>query len=189
MRSQHALKKVDKEIKKIREAHKKDPQVAGVKMMEIYKREKINPISSIFAILLQIPIFIALYLVFSKGITADADSLYSYVTFPETLHTYAFGILDVTQKSIIVGILTGITAYLLARRQAKDMVIEESKKGEPTFQESFQKSLKVQIVYVFPVLTLFAAAFLPSAIGVYWITSNVLGIFQDYYIRKKHLNR
>ena len=158
-------------------------------MMEIYKREKINPLSSIFTIILQIPVFIALYLVFSKGITLDTNSIYSFVSFPENLHTKAFGILDVTNKNIIVGLLTGITAYLLARRQAADMVTptEKNKKSEPSFQESFQQSLKVQILYVFPVVILFTASFLPSAIGVYWITSNLLGIAQDYYIKKKYI--
>ena len=189
VRSQHALKKVEVEIKKVRELHKGDPQTSGAKMMEIYKREKINPLSSIFTIILQIPVFIALYLVFSKGITLDTNSIYSFVSFPENLHTKAFGILDVTNKNIIVGLLTGITAYLLARRQAADMVTptEKNKKSEPSFQESFQQSLKVQILYVFPVVILFTASFLPSAIGVYWITSNLLGIAQDYYIKKKYI--
>lgn len=187
MRSQHALKKIDKEIKKIREQNKDNAQLAGTKMMELYKKEKINPFSSILAMVLQIPIFIALYLVFSKGIVSDTNSLYSFISFPDKLHTFAFGILDVTHKNILVGIITGISAYFLAKRQAKDMVTEENKTGEISFQESFQKSLKVQIVYVFPVIILFTASYLPAAIGVYWITSNTLGIAQDYYIRKKHL--
>jgi YidC/Oxa1 family membrane protein insertase len=187
MKSQHALRKVEKEIKKIRESNKDNPQLAGVKMMEIYKREKINPFSSIFAMIIQIPIFIALYLVFSKGINSDVESLYSFISFPEKLHTLAFGVLDVTQKSIVVGVLTGVSAYFLAKRQSIDMVVNENPKGELSFQESFQKSLKFQIVYVFPVIILFTTMFLPSAVGIYWVTSNILGIAQDYYIRKKHL--
>lgn len=188
VRSQHALKKVEKEIKKVRDLHKNDPQTTGTKMMEIYRREKINPLASIFAMIIQIPIFIALYLVFSKGITSDVESLYSFITFPETLHTLAFGILDVTQKSIIVGVITGISAYILAKRQAASMTVEVTKGKEPSFQESFQQSLKIQIVYVFPVIILATASFLPSAIGVYWITSNILGIAQDYYIKKRYID-
>lgn len=185
-RSQYALKKVEKEIQDIREKHKNNPQEAGTKMMEIYKREKINPLSSLFAVLLQIPVFIALYLVFSKGIHAQTEMLYSFVTFPETLHTNAFGILDVTQKNFIVALLTGITAYLLARRQTATMTTSTGSKT-PSFQESFQHSLKIQMLYVFPVLILSTAMFFPAAVGVYWITSNILGIFQDIYIKKKYV--
>ncbi len=189
VRSQHALKKVDAEIKKVREQHKNDPQVSGTKMMEIYKREKINPLASLFTMIVQIPVILALYWVFSKGIHADVASLYSFISFPENLHTHAFGILDVTKKNIIVGILTGISAYLLARRQAGSMGGSENKEKnkEPSFQDSFQESLKVQILYVFPVIILFTASFLPAALGVYWITSNVLGIAQDHYIKNKYL--
>lgn len=190
VRGQHALKKVEGEIKKVRELHKNDPQTSGTKMMEIYKREKINPLTSIITMALQIPVFIALYLVFSKGIHVDTNSLYSFISFPENLQTEAFGILDVTKKNILVGILTGISAFILAKRQASNLDIKEDKhkKGEPSFQESFQQSLKIQILYVFPVIILFTASVLPSAIGVYWITSNILGVAQDFYIKKKYIN-
>jgi YidC/Oxa1 family membrane protein insertase len=189
VRSQHALKKVDAEIKKVRELHKNDPQTSGTKMMEIYKREKINPLSSIFTMLIQIPIILALYFVFRDGLSEDVNSLYSFIKFPETLHTLAFGILDVTKKNILIGIITGVSAYLLARRQAESMVVDtqKNKKKEPSFQESFQESLRVQILYVFPVIILFTASFLPAALGLYWTTSNILGIAQDYYIKSKHL--
>jgi membrane protein insertase Oxa1/YidC/SpoIIIJ len=64
---------------------------------------------------------------------------------------------------------------------------QKNKKKEPSFQESFQESLRVQILYVFPVIILFTASFLPAALGLYWTTSNILGIAQDYYIKSKHL--
>jgi YidC/Oxa1 family membrane protein insertase len=46
--------------------------------------------------------------------------------------------------------------------------------------------MKVQLLYVLPVIIGFSAAVLPAAIGLYWTTSNILGIFQDIYIKKKY---
>ena len=184
-RSQYALKRIDKEIKEIKEQYKNKPQEAGAKTLELYKREKISPFSSLFTIILQIPVFIALYLVFSKGIHNDVASLYSFVMFPDNLHTNAFGFLDVTKKNIAVGIITGMSAYLLARRQSSSFTAPSADKKEPSFQESFQSTLRIQLLYIFPVIILVTSSIVPAAIGVYWITSNILGIFQDWYIKRE----
>lgn len=183
-RSQYALKKIEKELADIKETYKQNPQESSKKMMELYKREKINPFSSLFAVLIQIPIFFALYFVFSKGLVSDPNSLYSFLTFPESLHNQAFGILDVTQKSIVIALLTGVSAYVLARHQTSTMV-STKQAHEETFQDHFMKSMKIQLLYVLPFIIGFSAFILPAALGLYWTTSNILGIFQDIYIKKR----
>lgn len=182
MRGQHILKKLDPRIKELQKKHSHNKQEASMKVMELYKEEKINPFASILVVIIQIPIFIALYLVFFKGMQADSNSIYSFISFPEILHNNAFGFLDVTSKSIFVGLLTSISSYFLAVRQTAGMV---SKKPhhELTFQEQFSKSMSVQLKYVLPLVIGFSATVLPAALGIYWITSNVLGVFQDIYIK------
>ena len=133
---------------------------------------------------LQIPIFFALYFVFSKGLVQDAESLYSFVSFPENLHTIAFGIFDVTEKNSIVAILAGISSYVLARRQTETM-ISTNKKGEESFQDHLMKSMKVQLLYVIPVIVAVSGAILPSALALYWFVSNVVSYGQDVYVKNK----
>lgn len=183
-RSQYIMKGLEKEMKLIKDTHKANPQEVSRKMMELYKREKINPISSLAAPLIQIPILLALYFVFSKGIHADIDSLYSFVHFPEKLHSVAFGLFDVTNKNLIVALLAGISSYALAKRQTQDM--GTPKKGkEETFQDQFAKSMKIQLLYVLPVIIAFSGAVLPSALALYWFTGNVISYAQDVYIKDK----
>lgn len=184
LRNQHVMKALEKELNKIKEDHKDSPQEASRKMMEVYKREKINPFASLLTILIQMPILIALYFVIAKGLHADPASLYSFVHFPSTLHADAFGVLDVTKKSLIVAILTGLSSYVLARRQTSSMV-STKKEGEETFQDHFMKSMRIQLLYVLPIIIGVSAYVLPAALGLYWITGNIIGIFQDYYMKKK----
>lgn len=184
LRSQYVMKKIEGEMSAIKEDYKKNPQEASRKMVELYKREKINPFASIFTILIQIPIFFALYFVFSKGLFADANSLYSFVHFPETLHTRAFGLFDVTEKNIVIAVLAGLSSYVLARRQTASMVVTKQA-HEETFQDQFMKSMKVQLLYVLPVIIGFSAAVLPSALGLYWFVSNVISYGQDVYMKWK----
>lgn len=185
-RSQYAIKKIEGEMNKIKEETKHNPQDASKKMMELYKRENINPFSSIFVIIIQIPIFLALYFVFSKGLHPDAVSLYSFLSFPEKLHTLAFGVLDVTKKNLVIAFVTGLSAYILARRQTSNTHLPQKHPKDETFQDHLMKSMKVQVLYVLPLIIGFSSAVLPSAIGLYWTTSNLLGIAQDKYIKAKY---
>ncbi len=185
LRTQYAMKRLEPEMNKIKEVQKTKPQEASKMMIDLYKKEKVNPFSSLFVVILQIPIFFALYFVFSAGLKADSTSLYSFVNFPEKLHTFAFGLFDVTEsKNILIAILTGITSYLLARRQTMDMG-KKKHAHEESFQDQFMKSMKIQMLYVLPVIIGGSAYMLPTALGMYWITSNVIGYIQDVYMKNK----
>jgi YidC/Oxa1 family membrane protein insertase len=188
LRTQYMMKKIEPEMNKIKELQKKNPQEASKKMIELYKKQKINPFSSLFAMILQIPIFIALYIVFSKGLFDDPKSIYSFVTFPETLHTVAFGIFDVTEKNVVIALLAGISSYFLAVRQTSMMGTSKDTKKEgkdESFQEHFAKSMKIQLLYVLPVIIAVSAMALPSALGLYWFVSNTASYGLDVYMKRK----
>lgn len=183
LRTQYAMKRIEPEMNRIKELQKKDPQAASRAMIDLYKKEKINPFSSIVAMILQIPIFFALYFVFSKGLFNDPESIYSFVTFPETLHTHAFGLFDVTQKNIFIALLAGVSSYFLALRQTQGM--GEKSGTEDSFQNQFAKSMKIQMVYVIPVIIVFSGSILPSALSLYWFVSNLSSIYLDVYTKQK----
>ena len=117
----------------------------------------------------------------------DPNSIYSFVKFPENLHTEALGVLDVTKRSLVIAVLTSLSSYVLARRQTTAMVTNKTS-SEESFQDHFMKSMRVQMLYVLPIIIGFSAYVLPAALGIYWITSNVLSYLQDVYI-KHHISK
>lgn len=184
LRTQYMMKRLEPKMNKIKELQKTKPQEASKMMIELYRKEKVNPFASLFTVIIQIPIFFALYFVFSKGLQADPGSLYSFVNFPEKLHTLAFGLFDVTQKNIVIAVLTGLSSYALACRQTVGMVTKKET-HEESFQDHFMKSMKIQLLYVLPVIIAVSAAVLPSALGLYWFISNIIGYAQDVYMKNK----
>lgn len=185
LRTQYLMKRLEPEMNKIKELQKTKPQESSKMMVELYKTEKVNPFASLFTVILQVPIFLALYFVFSKGLHADPTSLYSFVNFPDKLHTLAFGLFDITLKNnIIIAILTGLSSYILARRQTIDMGNKKGLKNE-SFQDQFMKSMKIQLLYVLPVIIGASAFALPAALGLYWFISNIIGYIQDVYMKNK----
>lgn len=182
LRTQYMMKKIEPEMKKIKELQKKDAPTASKAMIDLYRKEKINPFSSLFAMILQIPVFFALYFVFSKGLFSDPNSLYSFITFPDTLHTHAFGLFDVTKRNSIIAILAGVSSFFLAKRQTEGMG-ESSNNKEESFQDHFMKSMKLQMMYVIPAIVTFSGMFLPAALSLYWFISNIASYGLDVYMK------
>ena len=78
--TQIKMKRLEPELREIKNAHKNDSQAQAKKTMELYKQHGINPVAGILTLFIQIPIIFALYKVFLGGITFDPAHLYSFVT-------------------------------------------------------------------------------------------------------------
>lgn len=190
-KSSYLIKDAQEELSTIKKKYGDNKQKIAEETMKIYKEKKIKPFSSFLILLIQIPVFFALFYVFRDGgVILREDLIYSFNTFPETVKNLAFGFMNLSQKYIWVGILTGITMFILSKRQSLGLTNnkkEEKQRDSKTqdFQEVFAKTMQMQMKYFLPVISGVSAAVLPSAIGVYWIVNNILSIFQDIYIKRK----
>lgn len=190
-KSSYLIKDAQEELSAIKKKYGDDKQKIAEETMKIYKEKKIKPFSSFLILLIQIPVFFALFYVFRDGgVILREDLIYSFNTFPGTVKNLAFGFMNLSQKYIWVGILTGITMFILSKRQSLGLTNnkkEEKQSDSKTqdFQEVFAKTMQMQMKYFLPVISGVSAAVLPSAIGVYWTVNNILSIFQDIYIKKK----
>lgn len=188
-RSAYLMRDIQPELKNLKKKYEGDNKKIAEETMKIYKKKKIKPFSSILVVILQIPIFFALFYIFRDGVTLREDLLYSFNSFPETVKNLAFGFMNLSQKYLWIGILTGITMFILSKRQSfalnntKDEKEKQSKKGD--FQEVFAKTMQMQMKYLLPIISAFSAAILPSAVGIYWIVNNILSILQDIFIKRK----
>jgi YidC/Oxa1 family membrane protein insertase len=155
-----------------------------MKTMELYKKNNISPFGSIFLLLIQIPILIALYLVFSKGLADHTGNLYSFVTFPEQIDNIFFGV-TLTVANVVFAVVAGITQMIQAKISLSHTQMPTAiTSKEPSFQEEFQKSMRIQVLYILPLVIVFMGTKFPAAITLYWITANLFGIAQDLYVRK-----
>ncbi|MDP3684334.1 MAG: YidC/Oxa1 family membrane protein insertase, partial [Ignavibacteria bacterium] len=115
--------------------------------MALYKKHKTNPFSGCLLVLIQIPIIFALYFVFLKGIKFDGGALYSFVHAPENINMNFLGLLDIGQKSLVLAIIAGVSQFFQAYFMPKPSTSSSpNKKG--SFQESFAKSMHMQMKYI-----------------------------------------
>ncbi|MFH1575753.1 MAG: YidC/Oxa1 family membrane protein insertase [Candidatus Nealsonbacteria bacterium] len=181
IRSQKALAQLQPKMKEIQEKFKNDKEQQSREMMELYKREKINPFSGCLPLIIQLPILIGLYRVFWNGFgETQLNFLYSFVPNPGQINTMFLGMMDLSQASIVLAILTGIAQFF----QSKMMMTTQQKKS--TGPTGMSQMMQKQMLYLFPIFTVFILWRLPAAVALYWITTTLFTIGQQYIILKKH---
>lgn len=185
IKSQIELKQIQPEIDKIKEKFPNKEDQAR-ETFALYKERKINPFSGCLLVLVQIPIIIALYQVFIRGLLDHDGVLYSFVSFPETVSTMFLGIIDISQKSIIFAILAGVTQFFQARMSLSRNTVDVNDKS---FKGEFMRSMNVQVKYILPVFVGVIAYQVSGAVALYWTTSNLFGIFHEWRIRKNSLKK
>ncbi|MDQ5957637.1 MAG: YidC/Oxa1 family rane protein insertase [Patescibacteria group bacterium] len=167
-RTSKNLKKIQPHIEDLRKKHKNDNRTLGLELSKLYKEHKIKPLSGFLALFIQLPILIGLYTILIKEIKNISD------------HFTVLGF-DVTSPSYWLAALSFITMFILMSISSKDMKVEE---GASDFQKEFTKMMSLQMKYFMPTIILISSIFLPAGITLYFVVSNIFGIFQYYVIKK-----
>lgn len=180
LNSQKTLQKLQPKVKEIQERHKDDKEKQTKEMLELYRKEKVNPFSGLFLVLIQLPILIALYNVFWNGLKSqELSHLYSFISNPGQINPMFFDFINLSLPNLVFSILAGIIQFF----QTKMLIpkVEKSKGKEMDINLMVQK----QMVYFFPFITVIILLKLPSALGLYWMVSGLFSIVQQYFIFKR----
>ncbi len=193
IKSQILMKRIEPEIKRIKKEYPNKEEQAK-KTFELYKKYGVNPFSGCLVVLLQLPVIFALYYVFYKGLSNGGAPLYSFVALPEVLHTNFLGLVEVHGKSIVLALIAGISqfiqGYLATPIKPKvEIVTEMAAPEEKSFQDTLSDSMQMNIKYILPVFVAFIAYKISAAVAIYWITSTVFTIVQEWYVRRALLDK
>jgi YidC/Oxa1 family membrane protein insertase len=195
IRSQKVLSELQPKIKEIQEKYKDNKEKQVKIMMELYKEEKINPLSGFLPILIQLPILLALYRVFWKGLRPEELSsvLYGSIFHIDAINSSFLGLIDLSQAvrgadhkliipNLILIIIVGILQYIQMKMVApKTQKAKVKSGGTSQFSDMMQK----QMTYFFPIFTIFILWKLPAALALYWLVTTLFSIIQQYFVFKK----
>ena len=145
--------------------------------MALYAEHKVSPFSSCLPLLIQLPLFIALYQVLSAGLKSEnLQKLYGFVPNPGTISTTAFGFLDLSKASILLAVLAAAAQFFQAKMmQRKDVKVH----GEGSKDEDTMAIMNKQMLYMMPAMTLFIGWKLPAGLTLYWLLTNLAMILQQ----------
>lgn len=198
IKSQKKMQKIQPEMKELQKKYKDNKQEQAKKLMELYQKHKVNPLSGCLPILVQLPIFIALYHVFINGFKDESLSvLYSFVHNPGQIDTISFGIINLSEVNIFLAVIAASLQYFqgkaLMENKKKDKENKEKKEDEEEGKEKtaeektqdFAQSMTKNMIYILPVMTFVFAMSFPSGLALYWAVSTLFAIVQQHLIMKK----
>lgn len=156
-RSMANMRRVQPKMVSLKERYGENKQRFQQEMMKLYKKEKINPMSGCFPILLQIPVFIALYWVLLESVELRQAPFILWID-------------DLAAKDpyFVLPIIMGIT-----------MVLQQ--KLNPAPMDEMQKTIMKVLPVVFTVFFLF----FPAGLVLYWVVNNILSITQQWVITRR----
>lgn len=157
-RSMARLKKFQPKLKQLKENYGDDKVIFQQKMMKLYKEEKINPLGGCLPILVQMPVFIALYwvLLYSAEMRQAPWMLW---------------IQDLSAKDpyYILPVLMGISMWV------------QQKLNPSAMMDEMQQKVMKFLPFVFTVFFMF----FPAGLVLYWVVNNILSVAQQWYITQK----
>jgi YidC/Oxa1 family membrane protein insertase len=155
-RSMANMRKMQPKLAELKERFGGDKQKLNHAMMEMYRKEKVNPLGGCLPILVQIPVFISLYWVLIETVEMRQAPFIGWLT-------------DLSSKDpyFILPLLMGVSMFIQQRLSPPP--------ADP---------LQAKIMQFFPVMFTGFFAFFPSGLVLYWVVNNVLSILQQWYINK-----
>jgi YidC/Oxa1 family membrane protein insertase len=171
------MKKLQPEMERLRVQYKDDKAAQQQELMKLYQKEKINPAAGCLPIVLQIPVFFALYKVLFIGIDMRHAPFYGWIkdlSVPDPTSIFnLFGLIPYAMPEFLqVGvwpIVMGITMWIQMQLNPQQ--------PDPIQQKIFNWM---------PVMFTFLLASFPVGLVIYWAWSNVLSLLQQYYIMHKN---
>ena len=157
-RSMANMRKLAPKFQSIRERYGDDRQRMSQAMMEIYKKEKVNPMSGCWPMLVQIPVFISLYWVLLESVELRQADFMLWIT-------------DLSSKDPF---------YVLPLLMGASMYVQQKLSANPSLDPMHQKIMQ----FLPLIFTLFFMLF-PAGLVLYWVVNNILSITQQWYITRK----
>ncbi|MDD3794184.1 MAG: YidC/Oxa1 family membrane protein insertase [Candidatus Gracilibacteria bacterium] len=200
MISQKKLQQLQPKIKKIQEDHKGNQQMIGMKMMELYKTENVNPVGSCGFLLIQMPILLVIYRII-LGIQ-DPSNIYYLYSFSKSFLisdiSFSFYSLNLLQvggvQGVILGLIVGIIQFIQIKlslnQKDKDIkssgVVLEKKSGDDKYSQMMPDPEMINkfMLYGMPVMVAMFTYTLFAGVGIYWGISTLFMLFQQLFVNK-----
>ena len=168
-KSMARMKEVQPRLMAMREQYKGEPQKLNQAMMEMYRKEKINPLGGCLPVVIQIPVFIALYWVLLSSVELRGA--------PWILWVHDLSLPD-TSISDVLGMTQLFPIGILPIIMAVSMFVQT--KLNPTPPDPIQAKVMLYMPIVFSVMFFF----FPSGLVLYWVVNNLLSIAQQWQINQ-----
>ncbi|HWT40853.1 MAG TPA: YidC/Oxa1 family membrane protein insertase [Dongiaceae bacterium] len=210
-----AMRKLQPELKRIKKATKGNRQLESMQMLELYKKHEVKPFRSILILLIQLPIFIALFRViqiftthrdeiahYAYGFMQNLGPVKEIIKNPDSFNKMFLGFIDITSHAIqsggvniflfILAIVAAYTQYIVSKQTSPQTtnkrlrdVLAEAGEGKQPDQSELNAVMTSKMMKFLPFMMFFIMLSLPGALALYYVTSNLFAAIQQHFLLKR----
>lgn len=156
-RSMAKMKKLAPKMAEMKERFGDDRQKMGQEMMKLYKDEKVNPLGGCLPMLIQMPVFLALYWVLMESVELRHAPFYGWINDLSVMDPY-----------YVLPLIYGASMWLMQK-----------------FNPQVADPMQARVMQMLPLVFTFMFLWFPAGLVLYWVTNNILTIAQQYVITKQ----
>lgn len=180
IKSMRRMQHLAPRIQAIQAKHKKDPKKAQMEIMALYREQKVNPFTGCIPILIQIPFLVAMFDLLKSSFSLRGASFIpgwiDNLTAPDVLFQWKTPIFFIGNQFHLLPILLGLVMFIQQRLSSS----APKNANEMTDQQRQQKAMGTIMTLVFTVMFYH----FPSGLNLYWLSSMLLGILQQWITNK-----
>ncbi len=178
------MQKIAPQVTAIQEKNKKDPKKAQIEIMDLYKKEGVNPVSGCFPLLIQMPFLIGMFdLLKSTFELRGASFIPGWIndlSAPDVLFSWDKPLFFIGNQFHLLPILLGLVMFLQQKMSStapKDVSLMTEQQRQQRMMGYIMAAVFAIMFYNFP-----------SGLNIYWLSSMLLGILQQWWTSKKMAN-
>ena len=210
-----AMRKLQPELKRIKAASKGNRQAESMQMLELYKQHGVKPFRSILMLLIQLPIFIALFQViqiftthrdqiaeFTYGFMQNLKPVQDLLANPDNFNEQFLGFVDLTTHAIsanginffliLLAVAAAVTQYIISKQTTPTTtdkrlrdVLAEAGEGKQPDQAELNAVMMSKMMKFLPFMMFFIMMSLPGALVLYYVVSNIFAAIQQHFLLKR----
>ena len=210
-----AMRKLQPELKRIKAASKGNRQAESMQMLELYKQHGVQPFRSILMLLIQLPIFIALFQViqiftnhreqiaeFTYGFMQNLKPVQDLLVNPNNFNEQFLGFVDLTSHAIganginlfliVLALIAAYTQYIISKQTSPTTtnkrlrdVLSEAGEGKQPDQAELNAVMMSKMVKFLPFMMFFIMMSLPGALVLYYVVSNIFAAIQQHFLLQR----
>lgn len=196
IKQQKVVQDMQPKLNALRQKYKDNREELSRQLVQFYKQNKVNPLSSCLPLLIQLPILFAMYRVFFAGLTTDPET--GLIVSDQLAHLYGplreiygaapldttfIGFVDLSHThNVVLGLLAGIFQFF----QSRMLMSRRPPRVPGAADESAVARSSQLMTYFLPIITVYFAYVFPAGLALYWVVTTVFTLVQQWlYFRRQ----
>jgi YidC/Oxa1 family membrane protein insertase len=181
LKATKAMQSIQSQLSELQKKYAKDRRMLAQEQMKLYKQSGMNPAGCILPMLIQLPVWIALYQAIIKVLGAGPEDFLSLSRFLYTSWPMVFSQVPLGSQFLWVDLATPDRLFILPLLTGASMWVQQKMTTMPSTDPKQQQQSQMML-WMMPMMFVFLSFTFPSGLALYWIASNVIGIVMQYFV-------